>query len=47
MENEQISIDDLLYEIHTGFERQGIGSSEMTVKALSFLDNHDKILLHL
>ena len=48
MVNEQISehttIDDLLYEVHAGLERQGIGSPEMTVKAVSFLDNPDKIL---
>ena len=44
MENEQISIDDLLYEIHAGMERQGIGSPEMTVKALSFLDSPNNIL---
>jgi len=43
MENEQISIDDLLYDIHAGLERQGIGSPEMTVKALSFLDNVNEI----
>ena len=43
MENEQKLIDDLLYEIHAGLERQGIGSLEMTVKALSFLDNGNKI----
>ena len=43
MKNEQISIDDILYETHAGLERQGIGSPEITVKALSFLDNPDKI----
>ena len=43
MENEQISIDDLLYDIHAGLERQGIGSPEMTIKALSFLDDLNKI----
>ena len=44
MENELVSIDDLLYEIHAGLERQGIGSPEMTVKALSFLDSPNNIL---
>ena len=43
MENEQISIDDLLIETHAELERQGIGSPEMTLKALSFIDNVDKI----
>jgi len=43
MENGQKSIDDLLYDIHAGLERQGIGSPEMTVKALSFLDNVNEI----
>ncbi|WP_303884071.1 class I SAM-dependent methyltransferase [Acetomicrobium mobile] len=47
MENEQISIHDfdvsLICELHIGLERQGPGSPEMTIKALSFLDNLDKI----
>ena len=42
MENE-LSIDDILIETHAGLERQGIGSPEMTLKALSFIDNIDKI----
>ena len=42
MKNKQLSIFDLIVEIHTGLERQGPGSPEMTVKALSFLDNLDK-----
>ncbi|MDD5221128.1 MAG: class I SAM-dependent methyltransferase [Candidatus Pacebacteria bacterium] len=29
----------LISELHLGLERQGPGSSEMTIKALSFLDN--------
>ncbi|GHT77378.1 methyltransferase type 11 [Bacteroidia bacterium] len=41
MKNEQISIIDLIIETHVGLERQGPGSSEMTIKALSFLDNHN------
>lgn len=43
MENEQISIIDLIIETHVGLERQGPGSPEMTIKALSFLDNPNKI----
>jgi len=39
MENEQISILDLICESHLGLERQGPGSPEMTEKALSFLEN--------
>jgi len=39
MADEQISIDDILIETHAGLERQGIGSAEMTLKALSFIDN--------
>ena len=37
--SEQISIDDLLIETHAGLERQGIGSTEITLKALSFIEN--------
>lgn len=33
----------LLFELHAGLERQGPGSPEMTIKALSFLDNLNKI----
>jgi len=43
MENKQPTIDDLGYESHMGLERQGIGSAEMTIKALSFLDNLNDI----
>ena len=43
MENERPSVYDLLIETHVGLERQGPGSPEMTIKALSFLDNLDKI----
>ena len=34
---------NLICELHEGLERQGPGSPEMTVKALSFLDNLNKI----
>jgi ubiquinone/menaquinone biosynthesis C-methylase UbiE len=43
MENEQLSMLDLICETHVGLERQGPGSPEMTIKALSFLDNLNKI----
>lgn len=43
MNNEQISMIDLVIETHAGLERQGPGSPEMTLKALSFLDNLDQI----
>ena len=43
MENQIISISDLICETHVGLERQGPGSSEMTIKAICFLDNLDKI----
>jgi hypothetical protein len=39
MENEQISIRDLICESHVGLKRQGFGSPEVTIKALSFVDN--------
>jgi SAM-dependent methyltransferase len=42
MENKQPSIFDLIVEIHAGLERQGPGSPEMTLKALSFLDDLDE-----
>jgi hypothetical protein len=42
MENKEMSIFDLIVEIHAGLERQGPGSPEMTVEALSFLNNPDK-----
>ena len=44
MENEQISMVDILIGTHAKLERQGPGSPEMTIKALSFLDNPNKIL---
>jgi len=44
MEHENPSIFDfelkLIYEYFSNFERQGPGSPEMTIKALSFIDNH-------
>jgi SAM-dependent methyltransferase len=39
MENKQPSIMDLIIESHKGLERQGMGSPEMTIKALSFVEN--------
>jgi ubiquinone/menaquinone biosynthesis C-methylase UbiE len=42
VESEQVSIRDLICEIHVGLERQGPGSTEMTFKALSFLDDLNK-----
>ena len=35
---------NLICELHAGMERQGPGSPEMTIKALSFLDNLNKNL---
>jgi len=43
MKNEQPTILDLIIETHVGLERQGPGSPEMTIKALSFLENLDNI----
>jgi len=43
MKNKQISMIDILLETHIGLERQGPGSPEMTIRALSFLDNIDHI----
>jgi len=43
MADKQLSILDLIIETHVGLERQGPGSPEMIIKALSFLDNIDKI----
>ena len=42
MENKRPSILDLVIESHIGLERQGPGSPEMTIRALSFLENIDK-----
>jgi len=43
MENKAISMIDILIQTHVGLERQGPGSPEITMKALSFLDNLDNI----
>jgi SAM-dependent methyltransferase len=43
MENKEITMEDILVETHRGLERQGFGSSEMTAKALSFIDNISEI----
>lgn len=43
MGNKQISMIDVLLETHAGLQRQGPGSPDMTIKALSFLDNLDYI----
>lgn len=43
MKNKEISMVDLLIETHVGLERQGPGGDEMTLKALSFIDDIDKI----
>ena len=42
MENKEISMLDILIETHIGLERQGPGSAEMTLKALSFIENLDE-----
>jgi SAM-dependent methyltransferase len=41
MENKEITMFDILIETHIGLERQGFGSPEMTLKALSFLPAFD------
>jgi len=43
MENKQPTYLDLIIETHIGLERQGPGSPEMIIKALSFIENPDKI----
>ena len=43
MAEKQLSMHDVLIETHVGLERQGPGSPEMTIKALSFLDNPSEI----
>jgi SAM-dependent methyltransferase len=43
MTDKQFSMLDLCIETHVGLERQGPGSSEMTIKALSFLGNLNDI----
>ena len=43
MEDKELSMYDLIIETHVGLERQGPGSPEMILKALSFIDDLDKI----
>ena len=43
MADKELSIYDLIIETHAELERQGPGSPEMVVRALSFLDDLDKI----
>jgi len=43
MADKELSMYDLIIETHVGLERQGPGSPEMILKALSFIDDLDKI----
>jgi len=43
MENEEISIMDLVIKTHVVLDRQGPGSPETTIKALSFIEDLSKI----
>ena len=43
MENIELTITDLLIESHIGLERQGPGSTDIIIKALSFMDNINNI----
>ena len=43
LENKQPTVDDLIIESHVGLERQGPGSPEIILKALSFLDSLNNI----
>ena len=43
MANKELTMYDLIIESHVRLERQGPGSPEMIVKALSFIDDLDKI----
>ena len=43
MADKELSMYDLIIETHVGLERQGPGSPEMILKALSFIDGIDKI----
>lgn len=43
MENSHPTMMDLLIEVHANLDRQGPGSPEMTIRALSFIDNPEKI----
>jgi SAM-dependent methyltransferase len=43
LESKPLSMIDIIIESHINLERQGPGSPEMTIKALSFLDNRNNI----
>lgn len=43
MTGKELSVYDLIVETHVGLERQGPGSHEVTSKALSFIEDLDKI----
>ena len=43
MDDKQPTVDDLILEAHLGLERQGFGSPEMTIKALSFIEDLNAI----
>ena len=43
MGNKQITMMDALIEAHVGLERQGPGSKDVTLKALSFIDHLSEI----
>ena len=47
MKNKTITEFELLIESHLDLERQGPGSAEMTLKALSFIMNLDLSLIHI
>ena len=42
--NKEFTMMDLIIETHSGLERQGPGSPEMVIKALSFIDNHKEFV---
>lgn len=42
-QDKELTMMDLIVEAHIGLERQGPGSTEITLKALSFIDEVDKI----
>lgn len=46
MKNKDITIFDLLIETHKSLERQGPGSPEMTLRALSFVENLNEKFTH-
>jgi SAM-dependent methyltransferase len=43
MSNTELSMIDLIVETHIDLERQGPGSAEMTMKALSFIEDYKNI----